>query len=648
MRIIKPSFEIWDQEEGLEGVYKQIERAGRVCYKSEDKISENTYKEFVDRMIASKHCYTGSTEILTEKGWIRFDSYNGEKVATVDALNNFNGFETPYRIIRHQYTGNFYFYPSLGIEVTDGHRMYGLFRESRNNFYNNESYIPFVCGDSYIDNNERKKTLGERMFKSPKHCNRLNVTDPFGELIGFWLGDGCYNVQTINKLVFHLKKQRKIEYLKTLCEELGYEFEVGKGNYYRICSSQIGAKFNSLFYKDGNKYIPKDYANDNPIMIHSIIQGLINSDGSHGINTRTITFTSTSWNIIDWINKWATVAGYTVSFRGVCHESPVHNPVYKILFLTTDYTINNDSRYEDSKVLITNKTENVYCVTVSTGLIIVRGDNGVTSICGNCAMLEHGTVYLKCKTYISNLYIHPEDGQEEDSNDLCKYFDSPYSKMYDDGEWIYVTTNYRVLVENNWLDDLQYICEPTEFHEKRITVKFICDRGVSHEFVRHRVFSFAQESTRYCNYSKDKFNNECTFIIPSWLNDFPECIIRDSIGGHMYPSDYYRENLDGSFRGNVIFMTHTKYLIDSLFQAEKSYNNLISSGWKPQQARAVLPNSLKTELVMTGFASDWEHFFKLRNAGSAHPQARELAHPLHMEFLRRGYITNLYDIANPD
>ena len=477
MRIIKPSFEIWDQEEGLEGVYKQIERAGRVCYKSEDKISENTYKEFVDRMIASKHCYTGSTEILTEKGWIRFDSYNGEKVATVDALNNFNGFETPYRIIRHQYTGNFYFYPSLGIEVTDGHRMYGLFRESRNNFYNNESYIPFVCGDSYIDNNGRKKTLGERMFKSPKHCNRLNVTDPFGELIGFWLGVGCYNVQTINKLVFHLKKQRKIEYLKTLCEELGYEFEVGKDNYYRICSSQIGAKFNSLFYKDGNKYIPKDYANDNPIMIHSIIQGLINSDGSHGINTRTITFTSTSWNIIDWINKWATVAGYTVSFRGVYHESPVHSPVYKILFLTTDYTINNDSRYADSKVLITNKTENVYCVTVSTGLIIVRGDNGVTSICGNCAMLEHGTVYLKVPTNID------ETGNFLD--EVPTWTKCKLAKEKDNNWWA-ITTNYRVLVEHfaeEYIEDIleNYLCEPTEYHEKRYTVKFICDRGVSHK-----------------------------------------------------------------------------------------------------------------------------------------------------------------------
>lgn len=264
---------------------------------------------------------------------------------------------------------------------------------------------------------------------------------------------------------------------------------------------------------------------------------------------------------------------------------------------------------------------------------------------GHGAMIEHGTVYLRIP------YGTMDDaGEFSNEHIVARYMDNPYSIVngnIEDDYW-YVTSNYRVIIENGWLGDLKHLCEPIEYHEKRITVKFICDRGVSHEFVRHRVFSFAQESTRYCNYSKDKFNNECTFIIPSWLNDFPECIIRDSIGRHMYPSDYYRENLDGSFRGNVIFMTHTKYLIDSLFQAEKSYNNLISSGWKPQQARAVLPNSLKTELVMTGFASDWEHFFKLRNAGSAHPQARELAHPLHMEFLRRGYITDLYNEANPD
>jgi thymidylate synthase (FAD) len=244
---------------------------------------------------------------------------------------------------------------------------------------------------------------------------------------------------------------------------------------------------------------------------------------------------------------------------------------------------------------------------------------------GHGAMLEHGTIYLTIDGEDPNL-------SRIQSNPHTKVNLVPYEVLTEDNYTIsykaYITTNLRVLIENNLKELLCYQVEPTEHHEKRITAKFICDRGVSHEFVRHRVFSFAQESQRYCNYSKDKFGNECTFIIPSWLNDFPECIIRDSIGGCMYPSDYYRENLDGSFRGNVIFMTHTKYLIDSLFRAEKSYNNLINSGWKPQQARAVLPNATKTELVMTGFESDWEGFFKLRCSGAAHPDAKKLADEL--------------------
>ena len=106
---------------------------------------------------------------------------------------------------------------------------------------------------------------------------------------------------------------------------------------------------------------------------------------------------------------------------------------------------------------------------------------------GHWAMLEHGTVYLYCKA-------------DENNNPLGDYFHDPYSKAVWIGRGgyadVYVTTNLRVLVEHNHMDDLQYICEPTEFHERRITVHFVCDRGVSHEFVRHRVFSFAQESTR--------------------------------------------------------------------------------------------------------------------------------------------------------
>lgn len=243
---------------------------------------------------------------------------------------------------------------------------------------------------------------------------------------------------------------------------------------------------------------------------------------------------------------------------------------------------------------------------------------------GHGAMLEHGTVYLKCKTEVINRYIHPEDGEEEDFNKLEKYEYNSYSVTNDDGIYLYVTTNLRVLVENDWLDDLQYICEPTEFHEKRITVHFVCDRGVSHEFVRHRVMSFAQESTRYCNYSKDKFGNELTFIQPCWLDDERLKLYRP----------YHTVIRDKSLES--IFIT-------SLNNAEKDYIDLIDLGWKPQEARAVLPNSLKTELVVTGFVSDWNHFFDLRargTTGAPHPQAKELAEPLMKEFIARKYINN--------
>ena len=261
---------------------------------------------------------------------------------------------------------------------------------------------------------------------------------------------------------------------------------------------------------------------------------------------------------------------------------------------------------------------------------------------GHGAMLEHGTVYLN---YSSYEYFDKENGFP-----LNKYEENPYSKcmivkyplLSKIEGW--VTTNLRVLVENGWLDDLQYICEPTEYHAKRHTIKFICDRGVSHEFVRHRVFSFAQESTRYCNYSKDKFGNELTFIIPNWLS-IPE-------GGYeLFEEDDTVEGLSCYSLSNEEWATKNlgvKAFLRGCDDAELTYFELLKQGWKPQEARAVLSNSLKTELVVTGFASDWEHFFELRDAGSAHPQARELAHPLHMEFLRRKYLVSLHDEANPD
>ena len=131
-------------------------------------------------------------------------------------------------------------------------------------------------------------------------------------------------------------------------------------------------------------------------------------------------------------------------------------------------------------------------------------------------------------------------------------------------------------------------------HEK-LTARIICDRGVSHELVRHRLASYSQESTRYCNYSKGKFGKELTFIRPCFWPD-------DSLQYHLWRS--------------------------TMSIAEGVYMYLLENGAKPEEARSVLPNSLKTEVVMTANLREWRHFFRLRCAPAAHPQMREISNQL--------------------
>lgn len=133
-----------------------------------------------------------------------------------------------------------------------------------------------------------------------------------------------------------------------------------------------------------------------------------------------------------------------------------------------------------------------------------------------------------------------------------------------------------------------------------LTVVFTCSRGVSHEIVRHRLFSFAQESTRYCNYSKGKFGGSCTYIIP------PELVgAKETDPGFI------------AWKG-------------ALQKAEDYYFELLGYGWKPEEARDVLPNALKTEIVVTGNYREWRHFLQLRCDKAAHPHIRELAQNLAM------------------
>ena len=237
------------------------------------------------------------------------------------------------------------------------------------------------------------------------------------------------------------------------------------------------------------------------------------------------------------------------------------------------------------------------------------------------SVLEHGTVYLDM----------PMD-------DNYSAMHNPYSVVNfyldEDGfERIAMTTNYRVILENN-LDEefkLYSISIPTNYHEKRYTFRITCSRAIANEIVRHRQMSYSQESTRYCNYSKDKFGGNLTFIIPEKLNMLPEgnCEYYNGINYRIYPLSY--DNFLDSVSIDPNTFKNSEEIeewLSHLYYSSESYFKLLNFGWKPEEARGILPLDLKTDLVVTGTKSQWDAFFKLRCAKSAHPDIQVIANQI--------------------
>lgn len=210
------------------------------------------------------------------------------------------------------------------------------------------------------------------------------------------------------------------------------------------------------------------------------------------------------------------------------------------------------------------------------------------------AMLEHGTIYLTVSPYIADDKISAKA--------FTILINNKYSKVNTVNNWDYITTNLRVLFEENILNCLKYIVEPTKYHIKRYTFSVITDIGVTREFNRHRTFSVAEQSTRYCDLTKDKFGGELTFIKPAWRQ-------KDKHGFILSFDNY-----------------------DAFFaDCEQTYKQLRQQGWRPEQARQVLPLGLKTQAVYTAFSYDWEHFIRLRAdnvSGKVHPNMKIIANKI--------------------
>lgn len=264
------------------------------------------------------------------------------------------------------------------------------------------------------------------------------------------------------------------------------------------------------------------------------------------------------------------------------------------------------------------------------------------------AMLEHGTIYLK----VINKGISLCNYEKEHIED--KYINNPYSKVvfgkcpkYNSyGEKlkatqkVYITTNYRVLIENGWLDDLKYICKPTENHEKRYTVRFTYHLGVARDVNRHRVQSVGEESTRYCNYSKSKFGKELNIIEPVWFTDEDKYTIR-------HPEVTFKDMCKKIAQGlDHNTLSQSEYWMFANMACEYAYiMNTTAFGdnnWSAQKASLMLPLDTKTESIHTAFASDWKHFCDLRAlglTGAPRPSAKEVAWPLMEYFLEHKIIT---------
>lgn len=280
------------------------------------------------------------------------------------------------------------------------------------------------------------------------------------------------------------------------------------------------------------------------------------------------------------------------------------------------------------------------------------------------APLEHGTFYLiyliGSPMYDPYYMVH--------FNDVRKFKQNPYSRVVEkrfdvaaqaeDSEWMhsfveqygpttayFITTNLRVIVENFTEEEVDKVLDhsvnnPYPEHKLRVTVHFTCQRAISAEFNRHRKDSMMERSSRYCNFSKDKFGNEISIVKPDWVvNERPDV---SDIGFMGYVRALFYHGSDE--------WTKFDYWMFANLTCEWAYMHLINEGAKPEEARDILPMDLQTELYHTAFIDDWEHFFKLRAWNSKgnrpHPEAKKLARQVFDEFVNLGLVSEQLRIDN--
>jgi thymidylate synthase ThyX len=551
MKIIKASYEILTNI-NKKDILKKVELAGRTCYKSEDKITDESASNFVKMLIKRGHeamiehasisvkfitdrgcCYSDDTKVLTENGFKFFkDIQKDEKIYTLNE-NNELILSNYIKIIKKPYFGEIFKFKTtqINLKVTPNHNMWVYDYNKRSDQtriwkfikakdLNNKQYKFYKSSNVLNDNNIVNIKINScnisRGFWTQQYPE-INFNNEksklFLKLIGLWVTDGSISYGkngSGNKIIITQIKKKIREEIEFLLKNIGFKYKK-YDTYFQINCPQLfkWLEFNFIKNKNARKTyylsIPKWIKNLPTNYLQNFIDGCVLGDGHR--------------------RKTGEIAIYTVSLKFA----------------------------EDL----------VECYLKL----------------GKCANIR--TVMPKKQKRNDNLNIQSKVPV------YVLHVVNTLEALYNKKDKTYTKEQYNGNV---------YCLELPKFHKLYVMRNGkSCWCGNSHEIVRHRLASYAQESTRYCNYSKDKFKSQIIFIKSNFWND-----------------------------DNNLFKDWEKAMLN----AEKSYLNLLENGAKPQQARSVLPNSLKTEIVMTANLREWRHFFKLRTAKVAHPQIREITIPL--------------------
>ena len=668
MNIIKAGYEILletNSEDSL-CLTKKIESVARTCYKSEDLITENSCVKMVDNLIKRNHCYDTETEILTLNGWKKYNEINNNDLFATLNENGFVEYLPSAGYTCYEYSGKMIKVNTHMVDllVTDKHKMY-VCKTTTKEGRKKEKY-ELLEADTLLN------TPHAYLKKSNGYVNsKTNIPLDVLRLLGFAIGDGSIS----HSLSFHLSKERKIKYLKDICNNLKLDITSSKDSkgYIRISIGltqpnlvDYAYLFKDIYNSEKEKKIPHELLKMmDKEECEALLDGLQNSDG-HTTKDNSSYYCTTSEELKGQFQQLCLHCGYSSNEVGITDLSEKSNfnsnkILSKMSIIKRENTpeINKSKNTKGTIEEIDNWNGLVWCVNIPPYHNVYVRRNGKPVWCGNCAMLEHASIVFEVDETSFYDTLELKDTLEKGLVDGHEYetFKS-YLRFTDDNARYIISGNIRAWIEflqicvkffnkiptffgcylaGNRLDvntditvlfkDFLTVSHDTFTSPKNkgmfvkqiknlselsirerlvhedLSVKFIVDRGVTHELVRMRDCSFAQESTRFCNYSKGKFGEEITIIEPCfWEKDRTE---EDNI-----KHDYW---------------------IDACEMAEAMYFQLLKYGATPQEARDVLPTSVKADIIMTTNIHEWIHILELRalgTTGKPHPQMEEVMVPL--------------------